>query len=480
MLQGRDVLGLAQTGTGKTAAFALPILQRLSGERKPGPRALIVAPTRELASQIQAEFSLLGQFTAATSTTIFGGVSQAAQVRALRRQPDVIIACPGRLLDLYEQREARLDRIEVLVLDEADHMFDMGFLPSIKKILAALPRKRQNLLFSATMPKEIRGLADRILVQPHVVELNHGMPASTIEHALYPVGEERKIDLLCHLLAGDDFKSAIVFLRTKHRTKRLADRLARAGHNAVALQGNMSQPQRDRAMSGFRAGTYDVLVATDIAARGIDVAGISHVINFDVPNTPDAYTHRIGRTGRAELTGKACTFVTRADGEAVRDIERKLGSSIERRFVEGFEESSTAVGERLSAKAGRGASRTSNGRAKPGRSRARADTPRAAARRAKANGTTPSTSRSSGGERGSAPRGQAAHPASSGGARQRSSNNAGKRGGSAHVSQRNESSRTPANNASRPPEARNGGAPRSGGGGSGRRGRGGGSIRGTF
>jgi ATP-dependent RNA helicase RhlE len=333
VLEGKDVLGLAQTGTGKTAAFVLPILARLlrNPTKAAGPRALIVAPTRELASQIHAELELLARFTPVRATTVFGGVSAVAQIKELRRRPDVVIGCPGRLLDLHERRELRLDHIEVLVLDEADHMFDMGFLPSIRRLLAALPKRRQNLLFSATMPQEIRQLTDRLLDRPLVVELAHSRPAETIEHALYPVAEDRKVALLDTLLEGDDFRSAIVFLRTKRRAKRLAERLSKMGHNAIALQGNMSQPQRERAMSGFRDGRYEVLVATDIAARGIDVAGVSHVINFDVPNTPDAYTHRIGRTGRAEKSGRACTFVTSADHAAIKAIERKLGAPIPRR-----------------------------------------------------------------------------------------------------------------------------------------------------
>jgi ATP-dependent RNA helicase RhlE len=339
VLEGRDVLGLAQTGTGKTAAFVLPILERLrvprSGART-GPRALIVAPTRELAMQIHAELQLLARYTPVRAATVFGGVPAGAQIRALRNRPDILVACPGRLLDLWQQGAARLDAVEVLVLDEADHMFDMGFLPDVRRILAALPARRQNLLFSATMPKEIRGLADRLLERPHVVELEHSTPAATIDHALYPVPETRKVDLLRHLVSHEGFTSAIVFLRTKHRTKRLAERLSRLGLDAVALQGNMSQGQRDRAMKGFRGGRFRLLVATDIVARGIDVAGISHVVNYDVPTTPDAYTHRIGRTGRAERSGKACTFVTGADAELVRAIEKRLGAAIPRVHVPGF------------------------------------------------------------------------------------------------------------------------------------------------
>ncbi len=335
-LEGRDVLGLAQTGTGKTAAFALPILNALVSERRRGPRALILAPTRELAMQIDAETRLLAKFTRVKTLTIFGGVSARGQIRGLQAKPDIIVACPGRLLDLMRQGFVDLSRVETLVLDEADHMFDMGFLPDIRKILSALPAERQNLMFSATMPGEIRKLANKVLREPKVAELSHSTPAETIQHALYPVAATRKVELLEHLLGADDFHSAIVFSRTKHRAKKLAEQLTRSGHDAVALQGNMSQGQRDRAMKGFRSGHFTILVATDIAARGIDVAGISHVINFDVPNTPDAYTHRIGRTGRAEHSGKAYTLIAREDAAQVRAIERRLGAKIERRVVDGF------------------------------------------------------------------------------------------------------------------------------------------------
>jgi ATP-dependent RNA helicase RhlE len=332
VLAGRDVLGLAQTGTGKTAAFVLPILERLLARPAPGPRALILAPTRELAAQIHAEILALARHTRIKAVTVFGGVSQVPQVRGLRGRPDIVVACPGRLLDLMQQRLVDLRGVEVLVLDEADHMFDLGFLPPIRKIIAALPAKRQNLMFSATMPSEIRKLADTVLHKPHVVELASSRPAETIDHAIFGVEQDKKIELLKHLLKNEA-TSTIVFSRTKQRAKRLADHLQRDGHSAVALQGNMSQGQRDRAMQGFRAGHFDVLVATDIAARGIDVEKVSHVINFDVPNTPDAYTHRIGRTGRAERSGKAYTFASREDHEAVRAIERRLGQPIARRQV---------------------------------------------------------------------------------------------------------------------------------------------------
>jgi superfamily II DNA/RNA helicase len=300
-------------------------------DRRSGPRALVVAPTRELAAQVHAEFERLAVHTTLTATSVFGGVPIARQIRALRQRPDVVVACPGRLLDLLGQGAVQLDRIEVLVLDEADHMFDMGFLPDVRRILRALPPRRQNLLFSATMPREIRKLADTILNKPAVIELGNSRPAETIAHALYPLAEGDKVGALEKLLAGEDFRSAIVFLRTKRRAKRLAERLEWHGHAAVAMQGNMSQPQRERALAGFREGRFSVLVATDIAARGLDIVGVSHVINFDVPNTPDAYTHRIGRTGRSEMPGTAFTFVTPDDADGVRAIEKRLGASIERR-----------------------------------------------------------------------------------------------------------------------------------------------------
>jgi len=348
-LDGRDVLGLAQTGTGKTAAFALPLLDRLLEVRRKGPRALVIAPTRELATQIAVEIRTLSEFTHLKVVTVYGGVSIRSQVNALRQRPEIVVGCPGRVLDLLQQGVLRLGQVETLVLDEADHMFDLGFLPDIRRILKALPARRQNLLFSATMPKEIRGLVDDLLTDPHVVELADTAPVATVDHALYLIAEGHKRALLEHLLAGEDCDSAIVFIRTKHRARRLAEQLFKAGHSAVGLQGNMSQAQRDRAMGGFRSRRYDILVATDIAARGIDVSGVSHVINFDVPNTPEAYTHRIGRTGRAEREGVACTFVTDSDRDWVRATERMIGAPIQRRRVEGFEHGVEAKPERRRA-----------------------------------------------------------------------------------------------------------------------------------
>ena len=375
VLAGRDVLGLAQTGTGKTAAFALPLLHRLVCERRRGPRVLVLAPTRELATQIDAEIRTLARFTQLRAVTIYGGVSALRQIQALHRHPEIVVGCPGRILDLIGRGVLCLGEVESVVLDEADHMFDMGFLPDLRRILAALPPKRQNLLFSATMPREIRALANGLLQNPHVVELAHFGPTKTIDHALVPVREDRKRDLLRRILTEDGCKSAIVFTRTKHRAKRLAQQLDRAGHRAVGLQGNMSQGQRDRAMQGFRKRRFDVLVATDIAARGIDVQGVSYVINFDVPSTPDAYTHRIGRTGRAELEGRALTFVTRDDAAWLRATERKLGNSIPRRTVQGFEPESVESEPR------RGPSRRANQRGRAAGSRSGDTAPRRRRRR---------------------------------------------------------------------------------------------------
>jgi len=334
ILEGRDVLGLAQTGTGKTAAFGLPVLNRLIERPGAGPRALILAPTRELANQIAGEIRLLAGHAPIGIATVFGGVSEHSQRAALRARPEIVVACPGRLLDLIGQGAVRFDRLETLILDEADRMLDMGFLPAVRRIVAKLPKDRQTLLFSATMPKEIRGLADDLLQNPLVVDLTQSMPALTVEHALYPIAEMEKVGLLRKLIGEDRFTSAIVFTRTKHRARRLARQLSEMGHSAVALQGNMSQSQRDAAMRRFRERRVDILVATDIASRGIDVEKISHVINFDMPGTPDAYTHRIGRTGRAGCEGKAYTFVTAGDDALVRAVERMVGAPIPRRKSE--------------------------------------------------------------------------------------------------------------------------------------------------
>jgi len=337
VMAGRDVMGLAQTGTGKTAAFALPILHRL----QPGPRgkvrALVVAPTRELAEQINEAFAAYGKQTRLTSTTIYGGVGINPQVAALRRGVDIVVACPGRLLDHIGQGTIDLSKLEVLVLDEADQMFDMGFLPDIRRILKAVPKTRQTLLFSATMPEAIRGLAGETLTNPVTVQVDRVAPAVTVSHALYPVEQHLKTALLLGLLKHTDTESVLVFTRTKHRAKRLDEQLQKAGFRAASLQGNLSQNRRQAALDGFRDGSFQILVATDIAARGIDVSQISHVINYDIPDTPEAYIHRIGRTGRAARSGDAFTLVTGEDTVMVRAIEKVLGKAVERRRLEGFD-----------------------------------------------------------------------------------------------------------------------------------------------
>jgi len=336
VLEGRDVLGVAQTGTGKTAAFMLPILQRLIQGPSRQVRALIVAPTRELAEQIHQATVDLGKDTKVRSVAIYGGVSKGPQLAALRRGVEIVVGCPGRLLDHADAGDIDLSRVEVLVLDEADRMCDMGFLPDIRRILRHLPTKRQTLFFAATMPRDIRALADKILDNPATVQIGTMAPVKTVSHALYPVPEVRKADLLFAMLKRTATSRVLVFTRTKHRAHSLALRLKKQGHRVSPLQGNMSQNQRQNAINGFRNGTFDVLVATDVAARGIDVSEISHVINYDMPNTVDAYTHRIGRTGRAHRTGEAFTLATGGDGLMVRGIERVLGAPIERRRLPDF------------------------------------------------------------------------------------------------------------------------------------------------
>jgi ATP-dependent RNA helicase RhlE len=335
ILAGHDLLGLAQTGTGKTAAFALPILQRLMTGPRGKLRALILSPTRELAEQTHTNFRMLGRQTGLRSLTIYGGVSALPQVQGLRAGAEIAVACPGRLLDLMGQKIVQLDRIDVLVLDEADQMFDMGFLPAIRRILAALPARRQTLLFSATMPDEIRGLATEILTRPVMVEIGDSKPVETVSHAFYPVQQEAKYETLLALLPQAEKGQVLVFTRTKHRAKKLAMQLVKAGLPATSLQGNLSQNRRQEAMDGFRSGKVKVMVATDIAARGIDVTQISHVINYDMPDTAEAYTHRIGRTGRMERLGSALTLVTQEDLPMLRTIERLIGRKLERRVVEG-------------------------------------------------------------------------------------------------------------------------------------------------
>lgn len=337
ILKGHDLMGLAQTGTGKTAAFALPILERLLNGGRGYVRALIVAPTRELAEQIHENFCSLGRDTNIRSVSIYGGVNINPQIAKVAKGVEIIVACPGRLLDHLNQKTISLAKLEVLVLDEADHMFDMGFFPDIKRIMQQLPKRRQNLLFSATMPQEIRHLAREVLVDPVTIQIGLTAPAETVSHAVYPVAHHLKTKLLFELLKNTATESVLIFTRTKHRAKRVGEQLIKKGFAAASIQGNLSQNRRQDALDGFRDGTHQILVATDIAARGIDVSRVSHVINYDIPNTPDAYIHRIGRTGRATRSGDAFTLITDEDITMVRSIERVLGASIPSKAVDDFD-----------------------------------------------------------------------------------------------------------------------------------------------
>jgi ATP-dependent RNA helicase RhlE len=337
ILEGRDVLGLAQTGTGKTAAFVLPILQRLLTGPRGKLRVLIISPTRELAEQTHITIDTLGHQTHLRSMSIYGGVGAQPQIQGLRAGVEIVVACPGRLLDLMGQRVANLNSVETVVLDEADMMFDMGFLPAIRRILAALPKSRQTLLFSATMPREIRSLVNEFLHKPVTVELGASRPVETVGHAVYRVDQTKKFELLLAILRQSGNGKVLVFTRTKHRAKKLAGQLVKAGLPATSIQGNLSQNRRQAAMDNFRSGRVKLLVATDIAARGIDVARISHVINYDMPDTAIAYTHRIGRTGRMARLGTALSLATQEDLPMIRTIERLLGQSLERRRLAGFD-----------------------------------------------------------------------------------------------------------------------------------------------
>ena len=336
VMQGCDLMGLAQTGTGKTAVFVLPILHRLLRGQRRRVRALIIAPTRELAQQIHQDIEILGSKTGLRSVTVYGGVGIQPQVQLLK-SADIVVACPGRLLDHIRRRTVDLSQVEVLVLDEADQMFDMGFLPDIRRILSHLPQSdRQTLLFSATMPTQIRRLADDILKNQVRVQVGHEAPADTVSHAFYPVARHLKTAFLLKLLGNTSTDSVLVFTRTKHRAKQLGEKLAKAGYRSTSLQGNLSQARRQDAMNGFKSGKYQVLVATDIAARGIDVSNVSHVINYDMPSTPEAYIHRIGRTGRAERSGEAFTLITDEDKQMVKAIHGAIGMPVEQRTLADF------------------------------------------------------------------------------------------------------------------------------------------------
>ena len=337
-LQGRDVLACAATGSGKTAAFLLPILHQLLERPRGTTRGLVVTPTRELAAQILKEFEEIAVHTRLTGAAVFGGVGMGPQEHAFRTGVDIIVATPGRLLDHLRHPYAKLDRIEHLVLDEADRMLDMGFLPDIKRLLKYLPAKRQTLFFSATMPGPILGLTRELLHNPAMINLERKQaPASGITQAVYPVPQELKSSLLAALLERGLMREALVFTRTKHRANRLWEFLGKRGLNAARIHGNRSQAQRTEALDGFKAGRYRVLVATDIAARGIDVEALGHVVNFDVPAVPEDYIHRVGRTARAELTGEAFTFVAPDEMDDLRAIERAIAKALPRVTLPDFD-----------------------------------------------------------------------------------------------------------------------------------------------
>ncbi len=336
-LRERDIIGTAQTGTGKTAAFVLPILNKLLDGPRGMPRALIVTPTRELAEQINQVIRALAVGTRLRSATIYGGVTASRQIKALKDGTEILVACPGRLLDLVQQRYAKLERIEILVLDEADRMFDMGFLPDVKRIIKAVPAYRQTMLFSATFPAEIEQLAAQSLKDPQRITMGLSRPVHTVTHALYPVPAHLKSALLLKLLKQTATDSVLVFTRTKHRAEKLARQIAHAGFHVTSLHSNRSQGQREQALRGFKTGHFPIMVATDIAARGLDVESISHVINFDMPDTADAYIHRIGRTGRAQRTGDAFTLVTPEDKDMIRILERIMGGPIKREILPDFD-----------------------------------------------------------------------------------------------------------------------------------------------
>jgi ATP-dependent RNA helicase RhlE len=338
-LEGRDIIGTAQTGTGKTAAFVLPILQHLLENpiERSSTRVLVLAPTRELAEQVSDVFKQLGRYTKIKTATVYGGVGMIPQENALRRGVEVIVACPGRLLDHIERGNTNFSEVRHLVLDEADRMLDMGFMPSIKRIISHLPKDRQNMLFSATFAPDLMKFTKDALNKPVRVDVDLHAPAKTVSHVLYPCPQHLKTSLLLKVLEETDANSVLIFTKTKHRANRVAQQIERAGFATSALHSNKSQSQRQTALDDFRSGRCQIMVATDIAARGLDVETISHVINYDIPDTADTYIHRIGRTGRAEREGDAMTLITQQDMGVVWDIEKTLGSPIERRKLDDFD-----------------------------------------------------------------------------------------------------------------------------------------------
>jgi len=346
-IQGRDIIGCAQTGTGKTAAFVLPMLNRLGHEKGPkdnAPRSLILTPTRELAIQIEKAILDYSRYLHIRTLAVYGGVDIMAQIKKLRRGVDIVIATPGRLMDHMQRGNVNFKHIEVLVIDEADRMFDMGFINDVRKIVGALPHKRQTMLFSATISKEVRALTEGIQQSPVLIQIGQQRnPADTVTQHIYPVDKEQKKNLLLHLLQNVNMYSVLVFSRTKHGADKICRYLDKAGVSSVAIHSNRTQNQRQRALEGFRAGKYQVMVATDIAARGIDVDNISHVVNYDVPAVAEDYIHRIGRTGRAEATGDAITFVSRDEEEYLFKIEKYIGCKFKAEKCEGFSYNTSAM-----------------------------------------------------------------------------------------------------------------------------------------
>jgi ATP-dependent RNA helicase RhlE len=336
-MAGKDLIGTAQTGTGKTAVFVLPILHKLLTSPGNGTRALIITPTRELAEQIHQTIGILARGTKIRSAAIYGGVGAAPQIESLRRGVDIVVACPGRLLDHIQNKHARLDTISTLVLDEADRMLDMGFLPDIKRILRHVPSRRQTMFFSATFPAAVDRLAAEILRNPERVAIGIARPAHTVSHTLYPVPQHLKKGLLLKLLSQTETDSVLIFTRTRHRAQRLAKQIAGSGYRVTGLHGDRTQSQRRSALQGFKKGSYQIMVATDIAARGLDIDRISHVINYDMPDTADAYIHRIGRTGRAERSGEAFTLITPDDQGLVREIEKIMQEKLPQRTLPDFD-----------------------------------------------------------------------------------------------------------------------------------------------
>jgi ATP-dependent RNA helicase RhlE len=337
VLAGRDVIGSAQTGTGKTAAFALPILSKLA-THAPGPRALVLEPTRELTAQVETAIHDYARFTNLRTTVVYGGVGYGRQTDQLRAGTDIVVATPGRLLDHLERGTLRLDKVQFLVLDEADRMLDMGFLPDVRRILDRCPRQRHTALFSATIPPQIETLIQWAMKNPETIQIGmRRTPAETVKHVIYPVSDSQKSDLLLKLLDSVNYNSVLIFCRTKHGADRIAGLLKRNNHAVAVLHSNRTQREREQALAGFRNGKFEVLVATDIAARGLDIADVSHVVNYDVPQHPEDYIHRIGRTGRAEHSGDAFTIMTAEDSSHVFAIERFISQKIPRVKLENFD-----------------------------------------------------------------------------------------------------------------------------------------------